>query len=325
MRRMPRTARYTRSSVVHHVISRFVDYSWVLKGAEERATYLRLLGIALTGCDWRLLAYALMSTHIHLAFLAGADPLSTWAMRVNSPFAAWMNKRHGRLGPVFAHRPDSPGIQTSDEGRVIAYVHNNPVSAGVVRRARNTTWTSHRAYIGADVVPPWLDVEEGLLRSGFPGERRGFDAWVDSQKGLVIPELELDLGPIHRAARRRGAIEMLTPIIGDSTEVPLVRRPFGHVRVDPAELTTVAALVTGIPRLQLCSAQREPKTVVAKKITVHAGVQLGLTGADIAAALGISQQAVSRFKWLPLESPEQLLRDQVTAVFARAEQGAQES
>lgn len=310
---MARTARFTQPSVIHHVISQFVDRSWLIRDAEERATYLRLLGIALTGCDWRCVAYALMSSHIHLVLLAGTMPLSSWAMRVHSPFAAWMNKRHGRKGPVFAERPDSPGIRPSDEGRVIAYVHNNPVSAGVVRRARNSTWTSQRAYLGLEERPPWLHVDEGLIRCGFPAERQGFERWVDKQKGIEMPELErgVDTGRVHRAARRHGAIELLTPTLGERTEVPLVRRPFGHIRIDPKVLVEIASMVTGVPEPVLCSRQREALTVSAKHVTVQCAVELGLTGSDIAAALGLSNQAISRFRWKALDPEQRGVRDVV--------------
>src|SRR5687768_2651967 len=101
---MPRTARYNVPGTTHHVISRFVDRHWFFTAHEERETYLRMLGRALSQTDWRCLAYALMSNHIHLALVAGEAPMSSWTKSVNSPFALYMNKRHGRLGPLFAGR-----------------------------------------------------------------------------------------------------------------------------------------------------------------------------------------------------------------------------
>jgi len=292
-------ARITAASVVYHVTTRFVDREWFIQDHEERERYLQLLGRAVATSDWLCLAYALMSNHIHLALVAGESTLDSWIRRVHSPFATWMNARHHRLGPLFAHRPKSPAIQAHDEGRVIAYIHNNPVQAGVVRHARDSDWTSHRAYLGLAPAPSWLSCDQGLARSGFPGRRDAFDAWVDVHKEHAIPELELE--PIRSASRRRGAIELATPTAGEHPMVPLVRRPFGHIRVDPRELVGVVASVLGLNALVMCSRRLAPRALDGRRLTVHVGKAMGLTGSDVAAVLGISQQAVSKMASSALE------------------------
>lgn len=308
-----RIARYTEPATCHHIISRFVDREWFFREHEERANYLRLLGRAVLQSDWLCLAYALMSNHIHLALIAGSSTLDSWIRRVNGPFARWMNLRYGRIGPMFAHRPKSPAVDSSDEGRVIAYIHNNPVNAGVVSRARDSDWTSHAAYAGFVEPPRWLAHEVGLARSGYPAEPSAFDKWVESQVGDEIPELELDL--IRRTVRRRGAIELATPRLGTPPIVPLVARPFAHLRPDPRRMVTLVADVLGLAVDVLCSRRRDPRAVAGRRIAVHSGKSLGLVGSHIAAALGISEQAVSKISSRPL--PDEL-RPACAVVVARA-------
>jgi len=161
-----RTARFNVPGVVYHVISRFVDRDWILDDDSERHCFLDLLGRALRKSDWRCLAYAVMSNHIHLAMLAGYDPLSSWAKPTNAGFARWLNHRRGRLGPIYADRPRDFAVLPANERLLIAYIHNNPVRAGVVSTARESTWTSHRHYL-ADTHPTWLDAADGLARAGF--------------------------------------------------------------------------------------------------------------------------------------------------------------
>src|SRR5690349_742009 len=91
---------------VYHVISRFVAKQWFIEGEHERRVYLEMLGTALGETDWRLLSYALMSSHIHLAFVAGSTPLATWMRSVHTQFAQWVNKRHERIGAVFVKGPN---------------------------------------------------------------------------------------------------------------------------------------------------------------------------------------------------------------------------
>lgn len=177
---MPRTARTHLPGVLYHVTSRFSDRRWYLRDDEERSTYLRLLGDALVWSDWRCLAYALTSSQLHLVMIAGEQRMERWTRRVNSPFALWMNRRHDRIGAVFADRAKNVGVAPESTASLIAHLHNSPVRAGVASHARDSSWTSHRAYVGLVQPPGWLHVDEGLRRAGF-GDPACFDAWVDLQ------------------------------------------------------------------------------------------------------------------------------------------------
>jgi len=286
---MPRTARTNLPGVLYHVISRFADRRWFLRHDEEREMYLRMLGHALAESDWRCLAYALMSNHLHLAMIAGRQRMERWTRRVNSPFAQWLNRRHGRIGSVFAARANDHGVTPSETASLLAYIHNNPVRAGVVPRARDSTWTSHRAYLGLVRAPSWLHVDEGLRRAGFQ-DRGQFDEWVD-----LHPEdrSESNLDELRRQARRRGDIALGTPTAdGDQTMTPLVAARYAHIRPDPREIIDRVANITNVGVPMICSRRRLPVIRSARNAVVQTGLATGLTKTELAAALGISAQAV---------------------------------
>jgi hypothetical protein len=243
-----------------------------------------------------------MSSHIHLALLAGQTEMWRWTKRVNSPFARWLNSLHHRLGSVFADRAKAHAVLPEHERDLIAYIHNNPVRAGVVRRAAESTWTSHRAYVGLVRSPGWLRVSDGLRRGGFD-DPNTFDTWVDvtSRDENVQPAI----AGIHPAARKRGFIELATPIVGARTVVPLVARSFARVRPDPRRLISLVAALFGVPETLVCSRRNVPVAVRARRATVHAARALGIGGSDIAAAIGISPQAASKLSLQPLD-PEGL-------------------
>src|SRR5574338_1050354 len=159
---MSRQPRHFIPGTVYHLISRFVDRDWLIRREQERRDYLELLGRALTTSDWRCLAYAIMSNHLHLAMVAGAQLLDSWIRRVHSPFADAMNRAYARIGPMFVRGPKALTVEASGVGSVIAYIHNNPVRAKVVADASESSWTSHRAYLGLVRAPAWLSVREGL-------------------------------------------------------------------------------------------------------------------------------------------------------------------
>jgi len=157
---MPRYARIHVTGGLFHVISRFHDRRYYLDIEDARATYLRLLGQASASHDARIVAYCLMSSHVHIVLQLGNDPLGALMKRVNSPFGNWVNAKRSGLGAVMADRPKSVLVHTETHGMsLVRYVHNNPVRAGVVERASESGWSSHRAYLGLEECPPWLATE----------------------------------------------------------------------------------------------------------------------------------------------------------------------
>jgi hypothetical protein len=149
--------------------------------------------------------------------------------------------------------------------------------------------------------PPWLHVAEGLARAGFD-DREPFNAWVDATPG---ESGEVETEAIRRAVRRRGAIVTATPTGGISA-VPLASRAFAHVRPDPRRLVKVVAQISGISELALCSRRRNPAITAARRVAVHCGKALGLSGSDLAAALAMSPQGVSRIGLRSLEAKDAL-------------------
>ncbi len=287
---MSRMRRHNIPGIVYHCIWRFVGREFHFDLPDARSTYLRMLGHALEGTDWRCLSYAIMSNHIHLALVAGRLPMESWTRRVNPPFAIWVNERRERIGPVFAGRAKDLGFLDSRVPALLAYIHNNPVKHQVVKHADASPWTSHQAYLGWVEPPTWLHVDEGLHRVGIT-DREVFGRWIVATPGeredfeFVGPRLD---------TRRRGAVDPGTPVSdGDQTMIPLVARPFAHIRPDPVQVIERVAALTRIDAQAICSRRRLPTLCAARAVVIRAGVELGITKSDLAAALGISAQAVN--------------------------------
>jgi len=263
---MPRRPRRTFAGRVYHLISRFVDREWFITSDIERTAYLGLLSHALTESDWRCLAYAVMSNHIHLCFVAGEQPLASWIRRVHSPFADWMNRTHERIGSVFVRGPKDIEVPPERVRDVIAYIHNNPVRAGVVGGAADTTWTSHRAYLGLETKPRWLHVQTGLELGGFAAGA-ALDAWV-----ATAPDAEWDA--IVRAS-----------------EEPVPRQT---TTARASIIVRAVADEVGLPLAELRSPRRSPAVLLGREVAVLCATAVGVTGKAIADALEMSQQGASR-------------------------------
>ena len=170
---MPRSARLYYPGGVFHIISRCHAQEYLLHGEEEREHYLKLLAQSLGRTDARLLAWCIMSNHVHLVVMAGREQLSRLTKPLNTGFAGWKNRKEKRIGAVFADRPKTVLVETEPYLlELVRYVHLNPVRAGLVDHAELWEGSSHRFYAGLATPPPWLHM--GMVMSYFPnGPRRG--------------------------------------------------------------------------------------------------------------------------------------------------------
>jgi len=209
---MARHARLLYPGGTFHIISRCLNREHLISDETDRQRYLAFIETALKRSDATVLAWALMSNHVHLVVRAGDDPLERLLKPLNTGYAGWKNRRAGRLGPVFAGRYKS--VLVDDEAyllELVRYVHNNPVRAGVVSSASESDWTSHRAYLGFAPAPAWLSLGEVFARfsGGAASARAEFDGFVNEGRAEKRrPELAGDA--VESA--RRGA----TAVVGDA-------------------------------------------------------------------------------------------------------------
>lgn len=192
-------------------------FIWTLMAPE----YLGFLGKAAETHDSRIIAYCLMSSHIHLVLQLGNDPLGRLTKQIHAPFGNWVNAQRGGLGTILADRPKSVLVYRETHGmELIRYVHNNPVRAGVVERASESSWSSHRAYLGVDTSPSWLATEGLLGPAGKEHEsvRHDFACYVDEGRAEGRrPEFS---GEVSNKLSRRlrklmgGDVELSYPVLG---------------------------------------------------------------------------------------------------------------
>jgi hypothetical protein len=95
-------------------------------------------------------------------------------------FAVWLNRKRGRVGPLFQgrfkatiHDPEESGFKVQE------YIHLNPVRVkrfgasrsppaeqveGMLREVEEYRWSSFRAYVGLTARPQWLHMDETLRK-----------------------------------------------------------------------------------------------------------------------------------------------------------------
>lgn len=114
--------------------------------------------------EFQILAWCVMSNHYHLAVRMGEVPLSRSMRTIHHRFAQSFNGRHRVFGPFWQGRFRSKFVGDEEYvRRLIAYIHLNPVTAGIVRDAVRYRWCGHREMVGRAAGRRLVDVNETLM------------------------------------------------------------------------------------------------------------------------------------------------------------------
>lgn len=313
---MPRYRRLQVPGGVFHVVSRFVNRDFLMRGCEERSEYLARAAGAFAKSDWIPVAYVLMSTHVHWALIAGEAPSESFVRPLHTAFAVWLNRHHDRIGPVFADRHATILCGEQHAAYVIAYVHNNPVRAGLVADASESGWSSHRAYLGLEPAPPWLDIERGLDICGFSSMSSGllgFHEYVRGRAGVRRDDMLSELGLKRIRTQVREAVgrsaEISHPALTKAgPAVAIVTRPGAVFREPwcggPDDVLHLVGLRRGISPSALQSSSRARGISSARGLALQAWRVLGGRQCVMAATLGIGEPSASKLVHGPARPDE---------------------
>ena len=130
-------------------MNRTIDGIALFADDSDRRIFMTELRDALESSKVELHGYCLMSNHYHLLLHTPAGGLSDAMQKSVSAFTQKINNRRERDGPLFRGRFTS--VSPDDDGHLVnisAYIHLNPVKAGLVTKPEDWEWSSARAYFG---------------------------------------------------------------------------------------------------------------------------------------------------------------------------------
>jgi REP element-mobilizing transposase RayT len=131
----------------YHLIARGVVAGPIVMDDEDRRSFLTLLELTRARYRWRLHAFCLMTTHVHLVIETSEPNLSRGMQRLLSVYAQGFNQRWRRFGHLFADRFTSRLIEDEEYlAEVCRYVFENPVKAGVSRSPHDWPWSGGLAF-----------------------------------------------------------------------------------------------------------------------------------------------------------------------------------
>ena len=209
---MSRLARLVGPGIAFHVTARGNYRQSVFFTDGDRCEYLAALVRYSAIESLALLGWCLMTNHVHLLVVPGQRAsLARTLMRTQSNYAQCLNRRHGRrLGHLWQSRFYSCPLEGEAVWTVLRYIELNPVRAGLVERAEQSSWSSAPFHCGLTDPPPFLDLHcwrqqwhserwRSVLALG-PAEREAEAIRLSTQQGVplgskaFIEELERQAG-----------------------------------------------------------------------------------------------------------------------------------
>jgi putative transposase len=194
---MARLARLVIPNVPHHVTQRGNRKLPVFFSDADRKAYLGLISEACKRQQTRCLAWCLMNNHIHLILIpASEDGLRATLAEAHRRYSRAVNAREGWTGYLFQGRFASYPMEDAHLMAAIRYVENNPVAAGLIKRAEDWAWSSARAHISGKA--------DGLTDLSY--DFGGIANWSAMlAKGLEAADEDPAIEAAMRTGRPRGA------------------------------------------------------------------------------------------------------------------------
>jgi putative transposase len=146
---MPRLSRTVFAGIPHHITQRGNRREDIFFTDEDREAYLTWLREYCELYEVEILAYCLMTNHIHLvAVPARDDGLQRILKPLHMRYAQRINRARGWKGHLWQGRFFSSPLDDAYLWAAVRYVERNPVRADMVRRAEDYTWSSAAAHCG---------------------------------------------------------------------------------------------------------------------------------------------------------------------------------
>ncbi len=142
--------RYTREEMAggyYHVTARGNNREYIFKKDIDKGYFLKLLNESRQNMRFKLMGYVLMDNHYHLLVQTGDVKLQKIMHQINNKYSKYFNAVYERCGHVFQGRYKASVIRNEQYLlKVLAYIHQNPVKAGMVKKVEEYKWSSDKFY-----------------------------------------------------------------------------------------------------------------------------------------------------------------------------------
>lgn len=241
---MARPPRLQFPGAVSHITIRAAEGRPVLGTDALKTQFLQDVEWVHSRMPFQLLAYCLMSNHIHLLIAMVEAEFSRIMHRILTRFAMRFNIQQEHVGHVFQSRFNS-SLCLNDPYlmELLRYVHMNPVKAGLVARPEDWPWSSHLEYVGrrmGTLVEPAMGL--GLFHPDVEVARRLYAQFVlDADGGFEPGPVSKDMTGVPPLMRRPIDVPLMKPLGEILASTAIDAQVFEEAILGPSKTRPIAA------------------------------------------------------------------------------------
>lgn len=187
---MARSLRLSFDDACYHITSRGNRKENIFYTDHDRLVFLRKLSETLRKYSIICYAYCLMDNHYHLFLKTPSANISEGMHYLNTSYTNWFKAEHAIVGVIFQGRYKSVLVDEDSYVKVLsAYIHLNPLRAGIVKDLSEYKWSSYLDYEGRKKSIERLDTEFILNQFGedIGSARRRYREFVLSNRDRESP------------------------------------------------------------------------------------------------------------------------------------------
>jgi putative transposase len=244
---MARKPRLHYPGACYHVILRGNARQDVFFNDADRYRFYLFVQEGIERFGYRVHGFCLMTNHVHIALQVGEAPLSRIMQNLCSRYTRWVNWRLSRIGHLFHGRYKAIMIDADSYlTQLVGYIHLNPVRARMVERCEEYEWSSHRAYVGTNLIP-WLTTQPVLAQ---------FSERAENARLLFQEFVAANSGEGHRS-EFHGAGGLDPRVFGEDRFVDEV---IYKAAAQPLKKADIAVVLTAVGRLYEIEVEELSKT-----------------------------------------------------------------
>lgn len=180
---MPRARRVHFEGALFHVYNRLARGERIFEDEYWAERFVGSLREVAARNELSVLAWSVMPNHYHLMVRLGRVPLDRPIRSLQHGLSVAYNRKQQVRGPLWQDRYRAKLIDSEESWfRVLAYVHLNPVAAGMVSDPAEYRWSGHREIVGRPRQDTVVDVDR-VLRAFGNTRRTARGAYVRRLKG----------------------------------------------------------------------------------------------------------------------------------------------
>lgn len=279
---MGRMPRIHQPGAFYHAILRGNNRQDIFYSVSDRNRWEKLLTKAIDRYCANVHAYCWMTNHVHMLIQVSDQPLSSIIRFTASQYSRQTNAVLKKTGHLFERRHNAYLVEDDDYlMRLLRYIHNNPIRAGLAPVASAYRWSSHRNYLGQR-HSDWLTTGFvlRLLSDSHAGSRPAY------RRFMTEPDAQFDAYPKHNEATDN------SHETSNNARV-LPQQPISANSLDEIIEDQIAENDISISQLTGPGRTRDV-TRVRAEISIQATQQGVATLADVARALNRSESAINQ-------------------------------